>query len=86
LKRWRGVVAYCDAYGRFEEKTGELKPAAEYELSTERALKAALADLGLDPTARMKLGLDIARASRFDLARHWAEGESIDGEAEEEDE
>ncbi len=66
LKRWRGVVAWCETFGRFEEHTGAMKPAAEYELQTERALKAALADLGLDPTARAKLGLDLIRG--VDLA------------------
>ena len=43
-----------------------MKPAADHELACERALKQALADLGLDPTARAKLGLDLARG--IDLA------------------
>jgi phage terminase small subunit len=86
LKRWRHVVLWCDTYGRFDEKTGEKKPAADYELDCERALKRALADLGLDPTARAKLGLDLQRATSLDLAMHWAEEDgAVEGAAEEVD-
>jgi Phage terminase, small subunit len=85
LKRWREVNAWCNTFGRIEEKTGRVKPAVEAELACERALKAALRDLGLDPTARAKLGLDVARAQSFDLARYWQEHPpaDLDGEAEE---
>jgi transcriptional regulator with XRE-family HTH domain len=82
LKRWREVSTWCDAYGRLDERTGAIKDAADYELWCERRLHEALDVLGLSPTARAKLGLDLARASQFDLARHWAE----DGDAEEENE
>jgi hypothetical protein len=84
LKRWRGVVAWCETYGRFEEKSGEIKRAAEYEISCERRLHEALDVLGMNPASRLKMGLTVAQTSQFDLARHWAEEESIEGEAEEE--
>ncbi len=85
LRRWREVVAWCDLYGRYVEKTGAVKPAAEHELACERALTAALATLGLDPTARAKLGLDVARAQRFDLARYWQEHPPADLDADAEE-
>ena len=75
LKRWRSVNAWCELHGRFEEKTGAEKPAARYELDAERALHKALDVLGMNPTSRMKLGLDVARAQSLDLARAWAEGD-----------
>jgi hypothetical protein len=61
LKRWRAVWLWCETFGRFEERTGARKPAADYELDCERALARALGVLGLDPTSRSKLGLDLAR-------------------------
>jgi hypothetical protein len=73
LKRWRHVSLWCDTFGRLDERTGDAKPAATYELQCERRLHEALDVLGLNPTARAKLGLDLARASSFDLARHWQE-------------
>ena len=69
------VVAWCETYGRFEERTGERKPAADYELQCERRLHEALDVLWGNPASRLKMGLDVARASQFDLARHWAESE-----------
>lgn len=63
LRRYRHVAGWCDAHGRIREKTGEVKPAAEYELSAARALAAALADLGMTPTSRAKLGVDLARGT-----------------------
>lgn len=80
LKRWRQVSLWCDTYGRFDERRGDAKPAATYELQCERRLHEALDVLGLNPTARAKLGLDLARASSFDLARHWQEEDDA-GEA-----
>ena len=71
LKRWRSVNTWCELHGRFEEKTGAEKPAARYELDAERALHKALDVLGMNPTSRMKLGLDVARAQSLDLARAW---------------
>ena len=62
-------------YGRFDEKTGEAKPAAEHELRCEAALRRALDPLGLNPASRAELGLDVARAAEVDLARHWQEAD-----------
>jgi hypothetical protein len=73
LKRWRHVSLWCDTFGRFDERTGQAKDAATYELQCERRLHEALDVLGLNPTTRAKLGLDLARATSFDLARHWQE-------------
>lgn len=63
LKRWRGVVGWCDAYGRHDERSGDPKPAARYELDCERALHRALDVLGLNPASRARLGLDVARTA-----------------------
>lgn len=63
LKRWRGVVSWCDRFGRFDERTGDPKPAARYELEAERALHRGLDVLGLNPASRARLGLDVARTA-----------------------
>jgi hypothetical protein len=83
LKRYRSVNAYCEMYGRFDEKTGEVKSCARYELEGERALQRCLDSLGMSPMARSRLGLNIARtAGAFDLARQWAaEDDALGGDA-----
>jgi hypothetical protein len=73
LKRYRSVSAWCDAHGRIDEKTGNEKSAAQYELRAERSLQLSLDQLGMTPMARSKLGLRLAQAQSFDLARHWQE-------------
>jgi hypothetical protein len=82
LKRYRAVTAWCDLHGRLDEKTGDVKQVARYEMEGERALQRCLDALGMSPMARSKLGLNVARmaAQRFDLAARWAaEGEASDG-------
>jgi len=64
LKRYRHLAQWLDLHGRIEERTGAVKPAAELELKAERELAAALDSLGLTPTSRAKLGLDLARTAR----------------------
>ena len=63
LKRYRHLAAWCDAHGRIEERTGKVKSAAEYELQAERSLANALDALGMTPTSRAKLGLDLQRTA-----------------------
>lgn len=63
LKRYRHLAKWCDLHGRLDDRTGEVKPAAEYELRAERALAAALDALGMTPTSRAKLGLDLIRTA-----------------------
>jgi hypothetical protein len=72
LKRWRSVHTWCDLHGRIDDK-GEVKSAANYELQGENALHRALDVLGMNPASRSKLGLNLARAQSFDLARRWQE-------------
>jgi hypothetical protein len=80
LKRYRAVSTWLDLYGRLDEKTGEPKNAAHFELRCESALARALDVLGCSPMARSRLGLNIARtAGAFDLARHWQEQGGDDG-------
>ncbi|MET0511010.1 MAG: hypothetical protein ABW135_04955 [Thermoleophilaceae bacterium] len=45
LKRWRHVSVWCDLHGRLVERTGEVKPAARYELEAARELARALQPL-----------------------------------------
>jgi hypothetical protein len=79
LKRWRHLSAALDLHGRVTE-AGDVKPAAEYELRAERALAEALDALGMTPTSRARLGVDLARS--FDLAKAWAqEADVVEGEA-----
>jgi hypothetical protein len=62
LKRWRAVVVWNDMHGRIDEKTGEEKPAAQFELRAEGAFERALDALGLTPQSRSKLGLRLVQA------------------------
>lgn len=86
LKRYRHLAGWLDLHGRITEK-GEVKPAAELELKAERELASALDALGCSPRSRARLGLDVARAGRFDLAQHWAEQDDrvVDADAHEQD-
>jgi len=79
LKRYRHLAAWLDTHGRIKEKSGNVKPAAELELKAERQLNEALDRLGMNPMARSRLGLNIARSQQFDLARAWAEADVVDG-------
>jgi hypothetical protein len=81
LKRWRSVSAWCDLHGRIDEKTGDEKSAANYELRAESALQRALDVLGMNPMARSKLGLRLAQAQSFDLARQWQREGDAEGSA-----
>jgi hypothetical protein len=72
LRRWRHVYAYADTHGRLDRKGNETD-AARVEDKAERALWRALGALGLHPQSRVALGLNLARAQSFDLARHWQE-------------
>lgn len=86
LKRWRSVSHWCDLHGRLDDD-GEVRPAARYELEGESALHRCLDVLGMNPTSRAKLGLDLVRAQRTlgdELAEGraaWEQREAIDGEA-----
>jgi hypothetical protein len=77
LHRYRKIAAWCDLYGRLDEKTGEPKGAAKYENECEARLERALDALGLNPRSRAKLGLDLAGAAEKapDLARALAQGQ-----------
>lgn len=69
LKRYRGLSDWLDLHGRLTDN-GDVKPAAELELRAERELAAALDRLGMSPTSRARLGVDLARTR--DLAAEWA--------------
>lgn len=63
LKRYRHLANWCDLHGRLDPKSGQVQPAAEYELRAERQLTVALDTLGMTPTARARLGLALARTA-----------------------
>jgi P27 family predicted phage terminase small subunit len=86
LKRYRRLAAWLDTHGRIKEKTGNVKPAAELEIRAERQLTEALDRLGMNPMARSRLGLNLARTHRTleeELVAGREAWESIDGTAEE---
>jgi hypothetical protein len=62
LKRWRHLAGWLDLHGRLTD-SGDVKPAAELELRAERELAAALDALGMTPTSRARLGVDLARTA-----------------------
>ena len=78
LKRWRSVVAWREAHGWIDDQ-GAVRPVVQVEHDAERALWRALGNLGLHAQSRARLGLTLARAQSFDLARQWAEDGDGDG-------
>ena len=80
LVRLDGVRDFIRRRG-IEDADGNLR---ETVLDLERRLRLEAADhsaaLGMTPRARAALGLDLARATSFDLAAHWSAGDVIDAE------
>lgn len=72
LKRYRSLAGWLDLHGRLTDK-GDVKPAAELELKADRELASALDALGMTPTSRARLGVDLARAR--DLALEMSDAE-----------
>lgn len=70
LRRYRRIEAWLDLYGELDEKTGDVKPAARLAGELGTSLDRALDALGMTPTSRARLGLDLART--FDLAQAMA--------------
>lgn len=62
LKRYRSVSGWLDLHGRLDDQ-GEVRSAANLELSCERELGRCLDDLGMTPMSRSKLGLRLVQAS-----------------------
>jgi Phage terminase, small subunit len=71
LCRVRRVEAWCDLHGFLDEKTGDVKPAVNYLEKATRTADQLLASLGMNPRARTRLGLDLARTT--DLATAMSE-------------
>jgi len=71
LARVRRVTAWLDAFGYLDEKTGDVKPAVRYLEQATRTAERLLSALGMTPTSRARLGLDLAR--QVDLARIMSE-------------
>ena len=71
LKRYRHLSSWLDLHGRIDEETGDVKPAARLELDAEKALTASLDALGMNPQARARLNLNLART--VDLATAMSE-------------
>ena len=60
-----------------EDAKGELRASAlELEGRLRREASDYLAELGMSPRSRARLGLDVQRG--FDLAEHWAEQDAAD--------
>jgi hypothetical protein len=70
LRRYRRLEAWLDLYGELDEDTGQVKPAAKLALEVGTSLDRSLDALGMTPTSRARLGLDLART--FDLAQAMA--------------
>ena len=74
----------------WEDESGKPRPVLEYESRLRGHSLDLLKELGMTPASRAKLGLDLVRSR--DLALEWAaeaeaeaDGETIDGEAVEDD-
>jgi len=74
LCRLEDVESYVAEFGWRDQKTGEPRTGlVELEGRLRREAADYMDALGMTPRSRAKLGLDLARSSQFDLARHWAE-------------
>ncbi len=74
------VLCRLDSVGDYlarrgiEDDKGELRAAVlDIEGRLRREASDHLEALGMSPRSRARLGVDVARAATFDLARHWAE-------------
>lgn len=65
LRRLRAVETYLDLHGVLDEK-GNVRPATDLGNQLAAGLLRMLADLGMTPASRAKLGVDLARTA--DLA------------------
>lgn len=76
------VTSYLGARGWLDENGDPRTVVLELEGRLRREAGDFLEALGMSPRSRAKLGLDVARAQTFDLAKHWADdqaGDVIDG-------
>lgn len=83
LARLEAVTAWLETRPAVNEK-GEPWPAEDVAHRLRRETASYLDALGMTPTARARLGLDLARS--FDLAAFWAEQDAaeqtaVDGQA-----
>lgn len=73
----RRVLGYLTTHG-WEDSRGRMRPEAEgLERATER-LRKHLDGLGATPGAYARLGFDVARTAREDLAVRWMRGQDPD--------
>jgi hypothetical protein len=85
LCRIESIGAYLRDHGIVDPKTNKPRESVIYlEARLQNNASDYLDALGMSPRSRARLGLDLQRTAAFDLAAHWAEAESIEGEAEEE--
>ena len=70
---------YLAQYGESDER-GRWRPENEGLRKANESYQRALDRLAMTVTSHAKAGLDLARASQFDLARHWAEDGDAEGE------
>jgi hypothetical protein len=88
LCRIESISAFLRDHGIVDPKTKKPRESVIYlEARLQNNGSDYLDALGMSPRSRARLGLDLARTSQFDLARHWQdEDEAIEGEAEEAEE
>jgi len=80
LCRLDSVADYLARRG-IEDENGELRGTVlEIEGRLRREASDHLEGMGMSPRSRARLGVDVARAQSFDLARHWSAGDVIDAE------
>lgn len=79
LCRLDDVGANVRDFGLFDQETGAIRPVVELESRLRREAADHLDALGMSPRSRARLGVDVARAQHFDLARHWADEDGDEG-------
>jgi hypothetical protein len=71
LCRLEDVSGHIRDRGLFDRK-GRLRPAVELEARLRREAADHAASLGMTPSSRARLGVDLARMQQVDLAQRWA--------------
>lgn len=80
LARQERIKVWLTERGDLDTRHGKIRPAAEYLRKLRVEGLKLLEALGMTPASRARLGLDLAKAQSFDLARHWQREDTIEGD------
>jgi len=67
----RRIHGYLETHGWIDPQSERMRPEVDLLSKANARLLGKLSALGMTPTSRGRLGVDLTR--QFDLARHWME-------------